>query len=75
MAGEVPKAYVVKDQSVGIEENDRMVKRDIARHVETHKANYKWLKGGVEFIGRRKASLCLVQELTMDRCDSQESFW
>ena len=35
---------------MGLEENDRMVKRDICKHVEEHKARHKWLKGGVEFI-------------------------
>lgn len=49
-AGEVPKAYVVKSSSVGIEDNDRMVARDICKHVESHKARHKWLKGGVEFV-------------------------
>ncbi len=49
-AGEVPKAYVVKSQSVGLEENDRMIIRDIQKHVENNKARHKWLKGGVEFI-------------------------
>jgi acyl-coenzyme A synthetase/AMP-(fatty) acid ligase len=49
-AGEVPKAYIVKSSSVGIEDNDRMVAREIAKHVEDHKARHKWLKGGVEFI-------------------------
>lgn len=49
-AGEVPKAFVVKSSSVGLEENDRMVARDICKHVESHKARHKWLKGGVEFI-------------------------
>ncbi|KAK3166947.1 hypothetical protein OEA41_010072 [Lepraria neglecta] len=49
-AGEVPKAYVVKSASVGLEENDRMIIRDIQKHVEQHKARHKWLKGGVEFI-------------------------
>ncbi|TVY80572.1 Acyl-CoA ligase easD [Lachnellula suecica] len=49
-AGEVPKAFVVKSSSVGLEENDRMVARDIAKHVEEHKARHKWLKGGVEFL-------------------------
>ncbi|KAI4747528.1 phenylacetyl-CoA ligase-like protein [Aureobasidium sp. EXF-12298] len=48
--GEVPKAFVVKSPSVGLEESDRMVIRDIARHVEQHKAKHKWLKGGIEFI-------------------------
>jgi acyl-CoA synthetase (AMP-forming)/AMP-acid ligase II len=49
-AGEVPKAFVVKSTSVGIEENDHMVKRDICKYVEEHKARHKWLKGGVEFV-------------------------
>ncbi|EHL01093.1 putative 4-coumarate--CoA ligase-like 1 [Glarea lozoyensis 74030] len=49
-AGEVPKAYVVKSTSVGLEENDRMVARDICKYVEEHKAKHKWLKGGVEFL-------------------------
>lgn len=49
-SGEVPKAFVVKSTSVGLEENDRMVARGIAKHVEKHKARHKWLKGGVEFV-------------------------
>ena len=49
-AGEVPKAFVVKSSTVGLEDNDRMIKRDIAKYVEKHKARHKWLKGGVEFI-------------------------
>ncbi|CZT48477.1 probable phenylacetyl-CoA ligase [Rhynchosporium secalis] len=49
-AGEVPKAFIVKSSSVGLEDNDRMVKREIQKHVEEHKARHKWLKGGVEFI-------------------------
>lgn len=49
-AGEVPKAFVVKASSVGLEENDKLVQRDIMKHVEQHKARHKWLKGGVEFL-------------------------
>lgn len=49
-AGEVPKAYVVKAQSVGLEENERMMIRRIQKHVEKDKARHKWLKGGVEFV-------------------------
>ena len=49
-AGEVPKAFVVKSPSVGLEESDRMVARDIQRHVEKTKARYKWITGGIEFI-------------------------
>jgi acyl-coenzyme A synthetase/AMP-(fatty) acid ligase len=46
----VPKAFVVKSTSVGLEDNDKMVQRDIIKHVQEHKARHKWLKGGVEFI-------------------------
>ncbi|KAF1985343.1 acetyl-CoA synthetase-like protein [Aulographum hederae CBS 113979] len=49
-AGEVPKAFVVKSNSIGLEESDRMVAREIQKHVEREKSRYKWLKGGVEFI-------------------------
>ncbi|CAL8577205.1 hypothetical protein XPA_003049 [Xanthoria parietina] len=49
-AGELPKAFVVKSASVGLEENDRMVVRNIQKHVEKHKAKHKWLKGGVVFV-------------------------
>lgn len=49
-AGELPKAFVVKSASVGLEENDRMLIRSIQKHVEEHKARHKWLKGGVEFV-------------------------
>ena len=49
-AGEVPKAFVVKSSSVGIEDHDRMVAREISKHVEENKSRHKWLKGGVEFI-------------------------
>lgn len=45
-AGELPKAFVVKSSSVGLEENDRMLMREIQKYVEDHKARHKWLKGG-----------------------------
>ncbi|PSK42413.1 4-coumarate--CoA ligase-like 7 [Elsinoe australis] len=48
--GEVPKAFVVLDGSVGIEESKAGLKRDIKKHVEKTKAKHKWLKGGIEFI-------------------------
>ncbi|KAF5665123.1 phenylacetyl ligase [Fusarium circinatum] len=48
-AGEVPKAFVVKDVSTG-DKSDEEVKTAICRYVESHKAKYKWLQGGVEFI-------------------------
>ncbi|MCJ1300269.1 hypothetical protein MMC08_003065 [Hypocenomyce scalaris] len=49
-AGELPKAFVVKSSSIGLEENDRMLMRRIQKHVEEHKARHKWLRGGVEFV-------------------------
>ena len=49
-AGELPKAFVVKSASIGLEENERMLIRKIQKHVEQHKARHKWLKGGVEFV-------------------------
>ncbi|OBT84392.1 hypothetical protein VE02_06742 [Pseudogymnoascus sp. 03VT05] len=49
-AGEVPRAYVVKSARVSVEENDKIVKRDIAKYVEANKSRYKWLAGGIEFI-------------------------
>ncbi|KAI1120412.1 hypothetical protein F5Y10DRAFT_127243 [Nemania abortiva] len=48
-AGEVPKAYVVKSASVA-SKPDEEITRGIREYVEAHKARYKWLKGGVEFI-------------------------
>ncbi|KAL6416246.1 hypothetical protein AUP68_00461 [Ilyonectria robusta] len=48
-AGEVPKAYVVKS-SIALGKSEDTVISDIQRHVEDHKARYKWLKGGIEFI-------------------------
>ncbi|KAI9875086.1 MAG: hypothetical protein M1830_008880 [Pleopsidium flavum] len=48
-AGELPKAFVVKSPSIGLEENERMLIRKIQKHVEEHKARHKWLKGGIEF--------------------------
>lgn len=49
-AGELPKAFVVKSQSIGIEDSDAVIKREIQKHVEKNKARHKWLRGGVEFI-------------------------
>ncbi len=49
-AGELPKAFVVKSGSVSIEENDKIVKRDIAKYVEKNKSRHKWLGGGIEFV-------------------------
>ncbi|KAI1296464.1 hypothetical protein F5Y03DRAFT_294290 [Xylaria venustula] len=48
-AGEVPKAFVVKSAAASRRPDDE-VAREICAYVEEHKARYKWLKGGVEFI-------------------------
>ena len=68
-AGEVPKAFVVKSSSVGLEDNDRMVAREIQKHVEEHKARHKWLKGGVEFIDiiPKSASGKILRRLLRDK--------
>ncbi|KAI1324452.1 acetyl-CoA synthetase-like protein [Xylariaceae sp. FL0255] len=48
-SGEVPKAFVVKSTSAQGKSDDE-VARAVCKHVEEHKAYFKWLKGGVEFI-------------------------
>ncbi|KAF1960880.1 phenylacetyl-CoA ligase-like protein [Byssothecium circinans] len=50
-SGEVPKAFVVKSPSV-MEVHDRVLARLIQKHVEGHKARYKWITGGIEFIDK-----------------------
>ena len=47
--GEVPKAFVVKPPSMASRSDDE-VAAEIMKHVKDHKAHYKCLKGGVEFI-------------------------
>ncbi|KIW75667.1 hypothetical protein Z517_10409 [Fonsecaea pedrosoi CBS 271.37] len=68
-AGEVPKAFVVKAKSVGLEESDALVKRDIIKYVEKEKARHKWLAGGVEFIDviPKSASGKILRRLLRDR--------
>ncbi|KAK4938912.1 hypothetical protein LTR10_020735 [Elasticomyces elasticus] len=68
-AGEVPKAFVVKANSVGLEESDAMVKRSIAKHVQKEKARHKWLAGGVEFIDviPKSASGKILRRLLRDK--------
>ncbi|KAF4124534.1 Acyl-CoA synthetase (AMP-forming)/AMP-acid ligase II [Geosmithia morbida] len=48
-SGEVPKAFVVRDPSASSVPDADLIK-SITKHVEDHKANHKWLRGGVEFI-------------------------
>ena len=48
-SGEVPKAFVVRSkESAGKTEVETA--KTICKHVEEHKARYKWLVGGVEFL-------------------------
>ena len=47
--GEVPKAFVVKSSSAE-SLTDEELARDIEKHVADHKASYKQLRGGVEFL-------------------------
>ncbi|KAF5705499.1 phenylacetyl ligase [Fusarium mundagurra] len=47
-AGEVPKAFVVRSSNAG-SKPDQEVAAAICRHVEEHKAKYKWLQG-IEFL-------------------------
>lgn len=48
-AGEVPKAFIVKAGAFTNKPEEEVVSA-ILKHVEEHKAPYKWIKGGVEFI-------------------------
>lgn len=68
-SGEAPKAFIVKSSSVGLEENDRLIARDIKKYVEQHKAQYKWLGGGVEFIEEipKSPSGKILRRLLRDR--------
>jgi len=67
-AGEVPKAYVVKSAFVA-GKSDADIAREICKHVEDHKARYKWLKGGVEFIDAipKSPSGKILRRLLKDR--------
>ncbi|SPO01635.1 probable phenylacetyl-CoA ligase [Cephalotrichum gorgonifer] len=48
-SGEVPKAFAVK-ASLAASLADDEVAKAIVKHVADHKAPYKWIKGGVEFL-------------------------
>ncbi|EEP79140.1 hypothetical protein UREG_03986 [Uncinocarpus reesii 1704] len=66
-AGEVPKAFVVK--ASGVEGDDQTLIRDIQKHVQDHKAHYKWLSGGIEFIDSipKSASGKILRRYLRDR--------
>lgn len=65
---EAPKAFVVKSKNVGIEDNERMLKREIMRYVQKHKARYKWVKE-VEFVDvvPKSASGKILRRLLRDK--------
>jgi acyl-coenzyme A synthetase/AMP-(fatty) acid ligase len=49
MSGEVPKAFIVRSPaSKG--QSEQQVAEAVSQFVKEHKAHYKWLVGGVEFI-------------------------
>ena len=45
----MPKAFVVRVADATTRP-DKEVVEEILRYVEEHKARYKWLKGGIEFV-------------------------
>ncbi|OTB03922.1 hypothetical protein M426DRAFT_321224 [Hypoxylon sp. CI-4A] len=67
-AGEVPKAFVVKAPSAA-SRPDESVAQDVKKWVEDHKARYKWLKGGVEFLEAvpKSASGKILRRLLKDQ--------
>ncbi|KAF4448153.1 4-coumarate-- ligase-like 7, partial [Fusarium albosuccineum] len=72
-SGEVPKAFVVRTSSAkAIAEVD--LAEQIARHVADHKAPYKQLKGGVEFLDSipKSPSGKILRRLLRDREKGQQ---
>jgi acyl-coenzyme A synthetase/AMP-(fatty) acid ligase len=67
VAGEVPKAFVVKTSAAG--PNDAATIRSIQKHIEDHKSRHKWLKGGVEFtdVIPKSASGKILRRLLRDK--------
>ncbi|KZF22958.1 phenylacetyl-CoA ligase-like protein [Xylona heveae TC161] len=68
-SGEVPKAFIVKQPSAGVVVPNSVIKREILKHVANHKAQYKWLKGGVEFVEEipKSPSGKILRRLLRDR--------
>ncbi|KAF5615764.1 phenylacetyl ligase [Fusarium sp. NRRL 25303] len=48
ISGEIPKAFIVPATS-GQALSSQDLSSSIKKHVEEHKAKYKWLRGGIEF--------------------------
>lgn len=66
--GEVPKAFVVTPASMSSRSDEEMA-AEIIKHVQDHKAHYKWLKGGIEFIDAipKSPSGKILRRLLRDR--------
>jgi acyl-coenzyme A synthetase/AMP-(fatty) acid ligase len=66
--GEVPKAFIVKPPSMASRKNED-VAAEVIKHVQDHKARYKWLKGGVEFLDAipKSPSGKILRRLLRDR--------
>lgn len=66
--GEVPKAFVVTPKSMA-SRKDEDIAAEITKHVQDHKAHYKWLKGGIEFVDEipKSPSGKILRRLLRDR--------
>ncbi|KAG7291737.1 hypothetical protein NEMBOFW57_001757 [Staphylotrichum longicolle] len=66
--GEAAKAYVVIPESMA-SRKDEDIAAEIIKYVQDHKAHYKWLKGGVEFIDAipKSPSGKILRRLLRDR--------
>ncbi|KAK4042127.1 hypothetical protein C8A01DRAFT_44783 [Parachaetomium inaequale] len=66
--GEAPKAFIVIPASMA-SRKDEEIAAEIIKHVQDHKAHYKWLKGGVEFIDAipKSPSGKILRRLLRDR--------
>ena len=67
-AGEIPKAFVVKAAEATSVSNEEIGKA-VCKHVEEHKAPYKWIKGGVEVLDEvpKSPSGKILRRLLRDR--------
>ena len=66
--GEAAKAFVVVPPAMA-SRKDEEIAAEIIKHVQDHKAHYKWLKGGVEFIDAvpKSPSGKILRRLLRDR--------
>lgn len=66
--GEAPKAFVVTPPSMA-SRKDEDIAAEVIKYVQDHKAHYKWLKGGIEFIDAipKSPSGKILRRLLRDR--------